>query len=90
MTKKETTIDELAEKVDGLANTVDDLARITATGFHEVKEEIGQVKHEMIQLREQNEREHLELKLRQDQVPYRFEVQDLERRVTRLEKKTSL
>lgn len=72
--------------MNGSKTTIDDLARMVKSGFDSVSDEIGEVKHEVVRLREQNEREHLDLKLRQDNVAYRFELQDLDKRVTQLEK----
>lgn len=77
--------------------TIEELARMIARGFGEVKSEISDVKGEVNNLRnefsafrKQNEREHLELRLRQDNVAHRFELQELEERVTNLEKKARL
>ena len=77
--------------------TIDELARMIARGFDNVKEEIGGVdgkveslRNELSEFRKQNEREHLELRLRQDNVAHRYEMQDLDERVTRLEKKAKL
>lgn len=71
--------------------TIEDLARMVARGFSEVNEKMDkgfrEVRQEMKGLREQNDKDHLDLRLRQDNVAHRFELQDLEERVTHLEKK---
>jgi hypothetical protein len=94
MGKKETTIDDLAVTVDNLVVTVDKLAVMVARGFDEIRSEISGglkgVKTEISELREQNKSDHLELKLRQDNVAYRFELESLDKRVTHLEKKIKL
>jgi hypothetical protein len=77
--------------------TIEELARMIARGFGEVKDEIGRVdgkvdslRNEFSEFRKQNEREHLELRLRQDNVAHRFELKELEERVIRIEKKAKL
>ena len=71
--------------------TIEDLARMVAAGFNNMQEsmdkQFGEVRQEIANFREENERGHLDLKLRQDNVAYRFEMQNLDKRVTRLEKK---
>lgn len=81
--------------------TIDELARMVARGFDQVVTKLGKeiggidakvenLRSELSEFRKQNERDHLDLKLRQDNVAHRFELQDLEDRVTRLEKKAKL
>jgi len=67
--------------------TTDDLAGMVKRGFDGVTREIGQVKQEVVKLREQNGREHEDIKLRLDNAAWRFELKALDGRVTFLEKK---
>ena len=47
----------------------------------------NKLENNLEQFRDENAREHLEIKLRLDNVPYRFELKDLTDRVEKLEKK---
>lgn len=78
--------------------TIDDLAVMVKKGFDESKGEINGVKDEMrdemdgmrgeMNARFDNlERGQEDIKLRLDNVAYRFELQEIERRVVLLEKK---
>lgn len=76
--------------------TINDLARMVNNGFNGVteeingvKQEINEVKQEMITHNQRNEQNHLDLKLRLDNVAYRFELQNLEKRMLVLEKKSN-
>lgn len=60
--------------------TIDKLAAMVQGGF----EEMGKSFEE---LKKGNEREHEEIKLKLDNVAYRFEVVELQRRVSLLERK---
>ena len=79
--------------------TINDLAVMIGKGFNEMGERINVVSEKIEFLKESNEREHREmiksntreheeLKLRQDEVPYRFEFVELEKRVNRLERRS--
>ncbi len=81
--------------------TLDDLAVMTAAGFKETKKELNEfrkenakeheeTKKELNEFRKENAKEHEEIKLRLDNVAYRFEVVDLERRVKKLEMKLKI
>lgn len=56
-------------------------------GFDETGEKIEEVKKEVKNLSEANAREHETITLRLDNVAYRFELVNLEKRVDVLEKK---
>ena len=73
--------------------TIDDLARMVQNGFAEVKTEMVQMREEMRTMKEDNaehfkiiENAQTDIKLRQDNVAYRFELNALDKRVTQLEK----
>lgn len=74
--------------------TIVDLARMVQNGFIEMKETTQQiVKSEIDKMREENakhfeliENNQTDLKLRQDNVAYRFELNALDERMTKLEK----
>ncbi len=81
--------------------TIDDLAMMTKRGFDEVGENIRygfegmnkkfeETNKNICILSENNAREHEEIKLRLDNVAYRFELVSLEKRVDVLEKKTGI
>jgi endonuclease IV len=74
--------------------TIDDLALMTKRGFDEVGENIKKgfetVNNNIRILSENNAREHEEIKLRLDNVAYRFELVELQKRVEVLEKKAGL
>ncbi len=74
--------------------TIDDLAVMIGKGFNEmggkiseVSERISKVENSLNSFVKSNTREHEELKLRQDEVPYRFEFVELEKRVEILERR---
>lgn len=77
--------------MSGSKMTIDDLARMMQNCFRSMQDQMDkgfdEVKQEISELRTQNEKDHLDLKLRQDNAAYRFELQDLDKRVTQLEKK---
>jgi hypothetical protein len=66
--------------------TIDDLATLIKTGFDSVDERFDQVEGRLKKL-EQGQ-ENIELRL--SNVAYRFELRDLEHRVTVLEKKNNI
>jgi hypothetical protein len=76
MKKREITNKELAKKIDSLTELVDKLAAATKRGFDGVSIRLDKL-----------EQGQEDIKLRLDNVAYRFELQELERRVTLLEKK---
>jgi len=76
-----------------------DLAGMVQRGFAEmakkadldiVGNELGSVKSNLKILSENNTREHEEIKMRLDNVVYRFELVELQKRVDVLEKKTGI
>jgi hypothetical protein len=76
MKKREITNKELAKKIDSLTELVDKLAAATKRDFDGVNIRLDKL-----------EQGQEDIKLRLDNVAYRFELQELERRVTLLEKK---
>jgi len=86
---KNPTLSLLSKKVDGLADTVDKLAIITRNGFENVDKRFEHIEKRLDGFEKGNTREHEEIKIRQDNVAYRFEVVELEKRVETLEKKIS-
>lgn len=90
--KKETTIDDLAmsmekgfKKADKrLETTVNSLAAMISKGFNEMKESNAREHKEMAA---SNEREHEEIKLSLNNVAYRFELVELQKRVEVLERR---
>ena len=75
------------------AITNEDLARMIKKGFDhndkrfdKIESRLGKVEDRMFSL----EQGHEEIKLRLDNVAYRFEVEDLKKRVKKLELKTGL
>ncbi|MBU2037322.1 hypothetical protein KJ866_03965 [Patescibacteria group bacterium] len=74
--------------------TIDDLAIMTKRGFDEVGENMKQgfsaVNNNIRILSENNAREHEDIKLRLDNVAYRFELVELQKRVEVLEKRTGV
>ncbi len=83
MSKKEMTTDDLARKVDGVAKSVDNLARITKDGFDGVDKRFNHVEECLDKL----ETGQKDIKLRLDSAAWRFELKALEGRVIVLEKK---
>lgn len=87
----------MATKKKKKETTIDDLAVMIGKGFNEMGERINVVSEKIESLEESNAREHKEMmasntreheemKLRQDEVPYRFEFVELEKRVEVLER----
>ena len=74
--------------------TIDDLAMMTKQGFDEVGESMKQgftmVNNNIRILSENNAREHEDIKLRLDNVAYRFELVELQKRVEILEKRAGV
>ena len=66
--------------------TLDDLALMVGKGFDEVKLEVREVKKDVRDLIDGQEH----IKLRLDNVAYRFELVELQRRVAHLEKKAGV
>jgi len=79
--------------------SMEDLAGMVQRGFAEttkkidldrVKGDLDGVKNSLRVLSENNTREHEEIKLRLDNVAYRFELVELQKRVEVLEKKAGM
>jgi hypothetical protein len=88
----------MATKKRKRETTIDDLAVMINSGFNEMKEsnarehkemriKLNSLKQGQEDIIRSNTREHEELKLRQDEVPYRFEFVELEKRVEVLERR---
>lgn len=70
--------------------TIEDLARLTVENHNEIKDEMGQIRNRLdrVESRLINIGTGQEdIKLRLDNVAYRFELKELDKRVTVLEKK---
>lgn len=67
--------------------TIEDLAGMVKEGFDEMGKSIHGLNKSFEDLKERNEKEHEEIKLKLDRVAYRFEVEELQRRVDLLERK---
>ena len=79
MAKQNITNEDLAKKIDGLSNNINAHALITKKSFESVDKRLGHL-----------EQGQEDIKLRLDNVAYRFELQELTRRVTLLEKRAKL
>ncbi len=84
--------------LESLATSIENLAQMTARGFEHIHDTMvtkGELKDELKNLATKAdltkiERTQEDMKLRLDNVAYRFELQDLQQRVTRLEHKTGI
>lgn len=63
--------------------TIDDLARMVANGFLDMGKQISELK-------DQNEKDHEDIKLRLDNAAWRFELKALEERVGVLEERAGV
>ena len=101
MAKQKITLEDLAQKIDGVMQEVVDvrkdltekiedetsgLAVMTKRGFDKVDERFDKVQEENQKHFSVIKQEIVEVKLRQDNVAYRFELNALGERVTKLEK----
>jgi hypothetical protein len=66
--------------------TIDDLGAMVAKGFEHIDDEFGLVKNRLESLEDGQE----QIKLPLDNVAYRFELIDVQRRVTLLEKRAGI
>ena len=85
--KKPMDIDQLSNKMD---KGFEDMAKMVAKGFDEVKTDVNKVEQKMVKLDQKVEQNHEEIKLKLDNVAYRFELVELQRRVALLERKSSI
>ncbi len=69
-----------------LEAAINNLALMTAKGFEHMDERMNSLEQGQEDIIESNTHEHEEMKLRQDEVPYRFEFVELEKRVEVLER----
>ncbi len=67
-------------------STIEDLARLTQRGFEDVGKNFQHVERRLDNLEQGQE----DIKLRLDNVAYRFELQELEKRVKKLEFKAGI
>lgn len=81
-------LNEIKKIVDSsVEDSTESLARMVNSGFNSVQKEINGMKSEMNDRLKKLEIGQEDIKLRLDNVAYRFELQNLERRVILLEKK---
>lgn len=73
----------LSPKVEHLTELIENLAIITTQGFQEVHVQLNDLKQDVSRVEQNME----EVKLRLDNVPYRFELKALEVRVDHLERR---
>lgn len=66
---------------------LDSLAGMVKTGFDEIGDKLKNLRKQNAEEHKQNTREHEEIKMRLDNVAYRFELVELQKRVELLEKK---
>ena len=88
--EKNITIEGLAKKVDNLTENVDSLAVAVAKGFYAVDRRFEKLENKFHGRFKSLEDGQEEIKLRLDNVPYRFEMKELEKRVSFIEKKTGI
>jgi hypothetical protein len=70
--------------------TLDDLAGMVKRGFDGVDKRLDRIEKAFKEFREENSLEHEEIKLRLNQVAYRFELEEIDRRLKRVEAKLGL
>jgi len=70
--------------------TIDNLALMVKKGFDHTDKGFKQVNKRLDNLQKENQLAHEEIKLKLDNVAYRFELEDLEKRVKRLEMKLKI
>lgn len=95
---KKITIDDLAGMIKGesrktrsfVVEKIDDLAGMVQRGFAETAKNSNRIENNLSLLSENNTREHEEIKLRLDNVAYRFELVELQKRVEVLEKRAGV
>ncbi len=84
---KKITIDDLAMMTK---HGFDDVGESIRLGFGEVNKKLEETNNNIRVLSENNTREHEEIKMRLDNVAYRFELVELQKRVEILEKKAGV
>lgn len=70
--------------------TLDNLAGMIKRGFDGVDKRFEKVEKQLKNFREENSLEHEEIKLRLSQVAYRFELEEMDKRLKRVEAKLGL
>jgi len=93
-TPKKITLENLSEKIDNgfkkadqkIDERIDQLALVVKNGFDENTKQHQQIFNRIDNLEQGQE----EIKLKLDQVAYRFEVQELDRRLKRVEAKLKI
>ncbi len=88
MAKKETTIDDLATMVQAGFNDIHDQFAGIQGQFVGIQDQFAGIQDQFAEMRAELRRldnGQTEILLRLDNVPYRFELQELDQRVTRLE-----
>lgn len=77
----------LSKKIE---TEIEGLAIIFKNGFDHAEQQLTEFKKEMYEFRDRMETDMEDVKLRLDQHAYAFEVKDLNKRVTRIERKIGL
>lgn len=70
--------------------TLDDLAGMVKRGFDGVDKRFDKIEKTLKNLREKNSLEHEEIKLRLSQVAYRFELEEIDKRLKKVEAKLGI
>lgn len=70
--------------------SLDNLAGMIKRGFDGVDKRFEKVEKQLKNFREENSLEHEEIKLRLSQVAYRFELEEMDKRLKRVEAKLGL
>lgn len=70
--------------------TVNQLARMIKRGFDGVDERFDKIERQLKNFREKNSLEHEDIKLRLSQVAYRFELEEIDKRLKKVETKVGL
>ena len=89
MSKKQEkmTLEKLAVMIKGGFDDADDRISEVKNDLAEVKNDLAEVKNDLKGLKAENSKEHEDLRLRQDNVAYRFELVALSERLERVEKR---
>lgn len=70
--------------------TINQLARMIKCGFDDVDGRFDKIERQLKNFREKNSLEHEDIKLRLSQVAYRFELEEIDKRLKKVETKVGL
>jgi len=70
--------------------TIDNLAGMVQRGFDSVDRRFDKVENTLKNFRDENSLEHEEIKMRLSQIVYRFELEEVEKRLKRVETKLGI